>query len=123
MRPDRDHTRRPKARHTLHISNMVCPRCIMAVSSLLSAEGLPRRPRHAGHGHGRGEIPPATMERIRRRLSRAIGFGLIDDPRDALAERIRLTIIDLCARRPHAAQPQVRRKIVARIGHATTTAR
>lgn len=114
MRPDRDHTPQAEARHTLHISNMVCPRCIMAVSSLLSGEGYPDARVTLGTASVDGEIPPATMERIRRRLE-AIGFGLIDDPRDALAERIRLTIIDLA--RGGRMQRNLSDEIVARIGH------
>lgn len=119
MRPDRmahdtRHNMQSGHEQTLHISNMVCPRCIMAVSRLLAEEGFPE----AGVALGRAVVPepltPEAMGRIRRRLEE-IGFGLIEDPRDRLAERIRLAVIGLA--RGGRMQNNLSDEIVRQIGH------
>lgn len=82
----------------IHIKNMVCARCIMAVDRELDKLGL-------GHKHiGLGEV---TLERAlsgddKLRLQEALdalGFELIDDRRGRIIEGIKKEVIDLVHRR------------------------
>lgn len=99
---------------TLRISNMVCPRCIMAVRALLAGEGYVRADVSLGSATVEGVIPAAKIESIRRRLEE-IGFALIDDPREELAERLRMVVIELA--RGGRMKHNLSEEIVSRIGH------
>ena len=79
---------------TLHIRNMVCDRCIMAVRELLNRLGLEVLGVELGRARIAGRPDAVTTERLRAELE-AIGFGLIDDTRQQLAERIRNEIVKI----------------------------
>lgn len=99
---------------TLRIGNMVCPRCIMAVRALLAEEGYAQADVTLGAATVEGVIPAAKTESIRRRLEQ-IGFVLIDDPREALAESLRTAVIELA--RGGRMKHNLSEEIVRRIGH------
>lgn len=79
---------------TLHIKNMVCPRCIMAVRQCLERLGL--HPLSVELGTA---VLPEPLDEDRRRLVakalQALGFELLDDPRARLVEQIKTAVIDL----------------------------
>lgn len=114
MAHEKRHNAQPRNEQALHISNMVCPRCIMAVSRLLAEEGFPEADVTLGRAVIPEPITPEAMERIRRRLEQ-IGFGLIDDPRDRLAERVRLAVMALA--RGGRMRNNLSEEIVRQIGH------
>ena len=115
--PDRDRTTADSTSSphtTLRIGNMVCPRCIMAVRALLADEGYAKADVSLGSASVEGVIPPAKICSIRRRLEQ-IGFVLIEDPREELAERLRTTVIELA--RGGRMKRNLSEEIVSRIGH------
>ena len=78
---------------TLHIKNMVCPRCIMAVRQCLADAGL--QPLSVGLGTAVLAQSPApdALERLRTGLE-ALGFELLDDPRLQLVEQLKNAVIE-----------------------------
>lgn len=99
---------------TLRIGNMVCPRCIMAVRALLAEEGYAQADVTLGAATVEGVIPAGKIGSIRRRLEE-IGFVLIDNPREELAERLRTTVIELA--RGGRMKHNLSEEIVRRMGH------
>ena len=99
---------------TLRIGNMVCPRCIMAVRALLAEEGYAQVDVTLGTATVEGVIPAGKIGSIRRRLEQ-IGFVLIDDPREELAERLRTAVIELA--RGGRMKHNLSEEIVRRMGH------
>ncbi len=79
--------------HTLHIKNMVCPRCVMVVESLLRREGLTPVEVVLGMASVEEEIDAPRREHLRRELE-ACGFELLDDKRLQLADEIRTAVIE-----------------------------
>lgn len=79
---------------TLHIKNMVCPRCIMAVRQCLENLGMPPQSVELGTA-----VLSEPMDEDKRRqvaeALQALGFELIDDRRSQLIEQIKTTVIDL----------------------------
>ena len=83
-----------KGMGTLHIKNMVCPRCIMAVRQCLESLGMHPRSIELGTAL----LPEPLDEDKRRQVAealQALGFELIDDRRSQLIEQIKTTVIDL----------------------------
>ncbi len=78
---------------TLFIKNMVCKRCITAVSGELERLGL--APRSVDLGEVDLPAPPApeTLETLRERLA-AHGFELLDDQRSRLIEKVKTVLIE-----------------------------
>lgn len=76
----------------LHIKNMVCDRCVMAVESCLSHAGI--TPQRVGLGFAEVESPPsgAQLEELERRLE-SLGFELIEDNRSQMVERIKNIVV------------------------------
>lgn len=103
-----------RAHTTLRIGNMVCPRCIMAVQALLAEEGYGQARVELGSADVEGAIPPGKMELIRRRLEE-IGFSLIEDPRECLAELVRVAVIRLA--RGGRMKRNLSEEIVSEVGH------
>lgn len=99
---------------TLRIGNMVCPRCIMAVRALLAEEGYAQADVTLGAATVEGVIPAGKIGSIRRRLEE-IGFVLIEDPREELAERLRTAVIELA--RGGRMKHNLSEEIVRRMGH------
>lgn len=103
-----------RAATTLRIGNMVCPRCIMAVRALLAEEGFPQAQVTLGSAEIDTEITQQQRDTIRRRLEQ-IGFTLIEDPRQELVERIRLTVTALA--RGGRMKLNLSQEITGAIGH------
>jgi AraC-like DNA-binding protein len=78
----------------IHIKNMVCPRCVMAVRTILKDIGL--HPRHIGLGEV--ELEEDDISKIKSELKQqlqSIGFDLLDDKNSKIIERIKNLITDL----------------------------
>lgn len=78
----------------LHIRNMVCNRCIMAVDKVLRDLGLHPVSIVLGEASVLETISPETLSRLRDSLS-SLGFELIDDRRSQIIEQIKSEVIRL----------------------------
>lgn len=76
----------------LHIKNMVCDRCVMAVRELFASLDIKVSSVTLGCAVLAEPVDEATFGRIKERLV-ALGFELIDDKRLMLAEQIKNEII------------------------------
>ncbi|NCI46772.1 AraC family transcriptional regulator [Sediminibacterium soli] len=81
----------------LHIKNMVCDRCIMAVRNELEKLPLPYSDLRLGEVTVAADPGPDTLQRFAGNL-RSLGFELLDDQRSQTVERIKNTIINLVHR-------------------------
>lgn len=83
-----------EADRNLYIKNMVCDRCIMAVTQAL--EQLGTAPLSVVLGRAELlEAPTETQRKEIRKALEALGFELIDDPRGRIVEQIKRLIIEL----------------------------
>ena len=81
-------------KNRIHIKNMVCPRCVMAVKELLNQLDFPVISVELGKAIV-GRTPDGwEMTQLRERLQ-VIGFELIDDKRLQVVEQIKDSIIEL----------------------------
>lgn len=78
----------------LHIKNMVCNRCIMAVDKALRDLGLHPVSIVLGEASVMETIPQETLSVLRDSLS-SLGFELIDDRRSQIIEQIKSEVIRL----------------------------
>ncbi|MBR1770193.1 MAG: helix-turn-helix transcriptional regulator [Bacteroidales bacterium] len=78
----------------LHIKNMVCPRCIMAVKSLLQSEHLTPVSVELGIAEIKEDLDFKTLDLLRGKL-KEIGFGLLEDKKDQIISRIKSLIINI----------------------------
>ena len=93
----------PPKETTLHVRNMVCPRCVRVVREELTALGLDVRSVVLGAvtlGGAGGRLP---MDRIKAVLE-ASGFEILEDHRAKVIEKIKLAAQKL-ARHDHEARP------------------
>lgn len=88
----------------LHIKNMVCPRCIMAVTSTLSQLGLTPDSVSLGEAHIAETPDQAQLEHIRQALI-AIGFDLVENKSDLLIQRIKQSVLDYVRHDKCTSQP------------------
>ncbi|MBU3815007.1 MAG: AraC family transcriptional regulator [Candidatus Bacteroides intestinipullorum] len=79
---------------TLHIKNMVCPRCIRAVTDCLTRLGLHPLSVELGIAVIREEVDDALRTHLRQALE-AEGFELLEAPRARLVEQIKDAVIQL----------------------------
>lgn len=79
--------------YPIHIKNMVCRRCIMAIEKILT--DLHLTPIHVELGCATLPAPltPAQREALRQMLEQ-YGFELIDDKRQQIIEQIRTAVIE-----------------------------
>lgn len=77
----------------LLIKNMVCPRCVMAVRTILVSEGLTPVNIRLGEAEIREEINEAQKERLSSALQN-VGFELLDDPRTVILEQLRIAVME-----------------------------
>ena len=75
----------------LLIKNMVCPRCISAVSDLFVSEGVTVKSINLGDVETEEELTQDQLLSVGRKL-KDIGFELLDDPRSQLIEQIRVAV-------------------------------
>jgi AraC family transcriptional regulator len=78
----------------LHIKNMVCDRCIMAVRKQLEDAGLAYKNVQLGLVELTDPPSAAALELLRQSLG-DIGFELLDDKRSQVVEKIKNTIISM----------------------------
>ncbi len=77
----------------LHIKNMVCHRCVLAVADILRQEGLEAQHIELGTATLPALPTAEQRERLRKRL-KEYGFELLDDRRQCLIEQIRTAVIE-----------------------------
>ena len=77
----------------LYIKNMVCPRCIMAVRTILVSAGLTPTAVNLGEADIAESLSEGQQANLSERLSQ-MGFELLDDPRSQLVEQMRVSVIE-----------------------------
>ncbi len=77
----------------VHIKNMVCNRCIMAVDSTFREAGIVPEKVSLGEVITREEIPPDKLQHIENKLN-DYGFEIIDDIKSRIIQKIKNLIID-----------------------------
>lgn len=75
----------------LPIKNMVCPRCIMAVESILQKLEMPFIEVKIGEAILDTEMPEDLMRQFETELNK-IGFELVTDPKTQLLEQVRILV-------------------------------
>ena len=82
------------ALYTLHIRNMVCPRCIKVVTEELDKLNLPVQEVKLGEAILTQE--PSQQELLKVKLALVTeGFELLEDPKAELVEKIKIAVINL----------------------------
>jgi len=77
----------------IHIKNMVCPRCISAISNILEQLEIP----YASIKLGEVKILSSLDTKTKRHLSKGLqnsGFSLIDDRKSQLIEQMKTLAVD-----------------------------
>ncbi|ASZ14407.1 MULTISPECIES: AraC family transcriptional regulator [Chitinophaga] len=77
----------------LHVKNMVCPRCIKAVRSVIEEAGLTVQDAQLGKVHVTGSISEEQRRQLDVKLQ-AEGFELMDDRKQQVAEAIKNIIVE-----------------------------
>ena len=77
----------------INIKNMVCNRCIMAVSQIFDDEGIKVEHIQLGKVKTSKEIESETLERISGKLKK-VGFEIIHDSKSRIIEEIKTISID-----------------------------
>ena len=78
---------------TIHIKNMVCPRCISAVSNILQELEIP----YGSIKLGEVELTSSLSMETKNTFSKALqssGFSLIDDRKSQLIEQMKTLVVD-----------------------------
>ncbi|EOZ95798.1 putative regulatory protein [Indibacter alkaliphilus LW1] len=78
---------------TLYIKNMVCPRCIMAVETVLDELEIPYKSVQLGQVDFSQAIPKGKMESLDKKLT-GLGFELLESGKSSLISQIKTLIID-----------------------------
>ncbi len=78
----------------LYIKNMVCPRCKMAVETILKEEDLAYIKVELGEVLLKNEAANWQLERLKRKLE-AMGFELLDDHRKMMIDKVKNILIEL----------------------------
>lgn len=78
---------------TIHIKNMVCHRCIMAVQRELEKLHIQTKNIQLGEVTINGELSSEQMSKLSQNLT-VLGFEIIDDKRSFLVERIKNIVIE-----------------------------
>ena len=79
---------------TIHIKNMVCDRCIKAVSNIFEQQGISPESIELGQVRLKAELDKEQEKKIRALLE-AEGFGWLEDQNKKLIEEIKCIIIEL----------------------------
>ena len=78
---------------TIHIKNMVCPRCISAVSNIMEQLEIP----YVSIKLGEAKLVSSLNVQTKNSLSKALqnsGFSLIDDRKSQLIEQMKNLVVD-----------------------------
>lgn len=81
-------------KNRIHIKNMVCPRCIMAVRQILDRLEIPYLSVKLGEVCLKQPLKDQQKITLQRELE-SIGFELLEDQRQQLVEQIKRSIIEL----------------------------
>lgn len=79
---------------TLHIKNMVCPRCIAAVRQALEQAGFCVKSVGLGEAGIEGELSPEQKSRVSALLG-PLGFELLEDRKSQIIEAVKNSIVEL----------------------------
>ena len=101
----------------LHIKNMVCPRCIMAVRDLLHRYEIPFSSVSLGEAIVEKKLDDNERAEIREALE-AIGFELIEDKRTLTAEKVKQAILRLVRQENNGIQTNLSDYLEAQCGQA-----
>lgn len=107
---------RGHAAEVLHIKNMVCDRCIMAVRALLVRCGIEPLSVVLGEAALPRRLDDGERLRIRTELE-AIGFELLEDRRRQLVDRLRSAIIERVRSLDGAPYENLSDYLARRLGH------
>ncbi len=77
----------------LHIKNMVCPRCIMSVKSILQDLSIPFSNIALGQVEITEELPKDQSKLLEERLQ-AVGFELLEPGKSAIISKIKTVVIE-----------------------------
>ena len=86
-------------RHTYAIRGMVCYRCDLALEAAAAQTGVPVADVRRGAVTFARALRATELAAFRGRL-RALGFGLIEDPEERLAEELAMALVGFAERRP-----------------------
>ncbi len=78
---------------TIHIKNMVCPRCISAVSNILEQLEIPYVSVKLGEVRLFSSLNAQTKNGLSNALQKS-GFSLIDDRKSQLIEQMKTLVVD-----------------------------
>lgn len=78
---------------TIYIKNMVCPRCISAVSQILTESNIEYKAVKLGEVELVSILNESKKEEISKKLKDA-GFSLIDDRKSQLIEQMKTLVVD-----------------------------
>jgi AraC-like DNA-binding protein len=79
--------------HIIHIKNMVCPRCISAVSQILTELNIEYKAVKLGEVELVSMLNESDKEEISKKLQNS-GFSLIDDRKSQLIEQMKTLVVD-----------------------------
>lgn len=99
----------------IHIKNMVCPRCVMAVKHILAGLGLDAENVGLGTAVLREPLAPEQRDALRAKLQE-YGFELLDDRRRQLVDKISTSIIELVHYRDNDLQTNLSDYLAERCG-------
>lgn len=77
---------------TIHIKNMVCPRCITAVRAILVSMGLTIEKLVLGEGEIKEDLSEEQLNTLANKLL-VEGFELLDDPQTCIVEQIKIGVL------------------------------
>lgn len=80
-------------KNILHIKNMVCPRCILAVKDILTKLEIQFQNIHLGQVILTESVKEQKLKQLSRDLN-AIGFELLEPGKSALISKIKTVIVD-----------------------------
>lgn len=78
---------------TIHIKNMVCPRCIMAVRDLLTEMGLTPLSVELGVAKVEEELSENTISELTEKLE-SVGFERIEDRNKQMVDKVKTMVIE-----------------------------
>ncbi len=78
----------------LYIKNMVCDRCKMAVSQILTQLNIEVRQMELGEVELNQDLDENTQSTLAKQLA-SIGFELLDDKRKKIVEKIKNVVIEM----------------------------
>lgn len=101
---------------TLHIKNMVCSRCIKAVTKILCDLSIAHKPVLLGEVTLINPLSPDLKEMIKTRLTEE-GFQLIDDRKSKIIEQIKILVRELSQKEYEYKKINLSKYLSAKLNH------